>query len=346
MHKLLDNKIINFIAVLGTVLAAAGAVLAHFCSYISPEYGYVWSLMAFITPVFLFINNITLFVWCYMGRLRMILFPVIAIVANIGYVAAIAQPPSCASAEKGDFRIMTLNSLHFTIDNNSRITAKKIDSILQKRDINILCLQEYDKPKFDAYAKLFAPRMPYQYMEHSVAILSHYPILNSHAEKFADSDNDYAYADLNIDGDTVRLFSVHLQSSHISILLKQFDHITAEEDLPFARILKLYAANTRKRARQVQLIRSIIDTTRYPTIVVGDFNDMPSSYSYRTVKGHDLNDAFRDAGEGFAGSYNTRAGSLRIDYVLYDEHFRATNYQVLRDTLSDHQAVVADLKFR
>ncbi|MFR7603167.1 MAG: endonuclease/exonuclease/phosphatase family protein [Alistipes shahii] len=38
-------------------------------------------------------------------------------------------------------------------------------------------------------------------------------------------------------------------------------------------------------AQQVREIRAVIDSTHYPVILAGDFNDTPSSYTYRRLTG-------------------------------------------------------------
>lgn len=60
--------------------------------------------------------------------------------------------------------------------------------------------------------------------------------------------------------------------------------------------------NSRIRAQQVREIRAVIDSTHYPVIVAGDFNDTPSSYTYRRLKG-DMTDGFWAVGNGFGGTF-------------------------------------------
>lgn len=102
--------------------------------------------------------------------------------------------------------------------------------------------------------------------------------------------------------------------------------------------------NSRIRAQQVREIRAVIDSTHYPVIVAGDFNDTPSSYTYRRLKG-DMTDGFRAVGNGFGGTFRYLGGVLRIDYIFYDDRFAGAGYYMLQDDVSDHKAVVAELRF-
>lgn len=83
--------------------------------------------------------------------------------------------------------------------------------------------------------------------------------------------------------------------------------------------------NSSIRAGQVGEIRAEMDASPYPVILAGDFNDTPSSYTYRTMKG-DMTDGFRDSGSGYGGTFRYLGGVLRIDYIFYDDAFEGIRY--------------------
>jgi len=64
--------------------------------------------------------------------------------------------------------------------------------------------------------------MPYFLHEGGAALASRYPVLDHKYVRFADTNNDYLRADLLVGDDTVRLFSVHLQTSGIAQLRRRF----------------------------------------------------------------------------------------------------------------------------
>jgi len=97
----------------------------------------------------------------------------------------------------------------------------------------------------------------------------------------------------------------------------------------------------RKRSYQAEMLRAHIDSSDYPVIVCGDFNDSPDSYAYRKISG-ELNDAFRKSGKGFLSStYRGRMPSYRIDYILYDDYFSSCVYRRGNLKHSDHFPVFA-----
>ena len=151
-------------------------------------------------------------------------------------------------------------------------------------------------------------------------------------------------ADLLVGGDTVRLFAVHLQTSGIAQLRHRFRK-DYDRDAPVEQILGELEHNSSIRAGQVGEIRAEMDASPYPVILAGDFNDTPSSYTYRTMKG-DMTDGFRDSGSGYGGTFRYLGGVLRIDYIFYDDAFEGIRYYMPPEDVSDHKAVVAELRFR
>ena len=83
----------------------------------------------------------------------------------------------------------------------------------------------------------------------------------------------------------------------------------------------------------------------YPVILAGDFNDTPSSYTYREMKGA-LTDGFRRCGNGYGGTFRYLGGLLRIDYVFYDDTFECVRYYMPSEVVSDHKVVIAELRFK
>jgi endonuclease/exonuclease/phosphatase family metal-dependent hydrolase len=97
-----------------------------------------------------------------------------------------------------------------------------------------------------------------------------------------------------------------------------------------------------QRAQQVDILTEHIASSEYPVIVCGDFNDVPNSYTYFTVKGN-LQDAFLKKGSGFGRTLRLISPTLRIDYILADKKFDITQFYVLKVPYSDHYPIIADI---
>ena len=150
----------------------------------------------------------------------------------------------------------------------------------------------------------------------------------------------------------------------IGILSKREPLRTVSGDLPGTEARKFFLAEfddyifiathlchleTTNRAQSVEIINAYIAANyasyTKPIFLAGDFNDTPSSYTYRTMKG-DMTDGFRDSGSGYGGTFRYLGGVLRIDYIFYDDAFEGIRYYMPPEDVSDHKAVVAELRFR
>ena len=199
----------------------------------------------------------------------------------------------------------------------------------------------------------------YPYRSHDnddVGILSRFPytrieITRPHVgfdmvDYFATMEHHYAVAyDLHLpDHRQLRVIGVHLQSWNFSRRQRALlgGSVTDELDaLPGSAVYgmtttQLIGDAYAKRAAEAVALRRALDDGPPNVIVCGDFNDVPGSWVYRTVRGGDLRDAWGDAGLGYAHTYHQYHFLLRIDHILYRGALRATSIRRDRATASDH----------
>lgn len=337
-----------FLSVVFTGLLLAAAVLSWRASFVSPEQGGFWATIALLMPVVLLANLAALVWWLIRRRWAVALMPLAALLLNMGYVSSMIQLPDFSTpGESHDIRIATLNVNGFRQLGPKSITAAAVAEMMRHEKVDVLCLQEFlDDKEFsaDSIGALFSRRMPYFAAEGSGAVVSRYPILGCKYVRFPDTSNDYLRADLLVGGDTVRIFSVHLQTSGIAQLRRRFQK-DYDREAPVDSMLGVVDRNSRIRAAQVREIRAETDASPYPVILAGDFNDTPSSYTYRKMKGT-LTDGFRRCGNGYGGTFRYLGGLLRIDYIFYDDAFECVRYYMPSEAVSDHRVVIAELRFK
>ena len=340
--------LLYFLAVVFTGLLLAAAVLSWRASFVSPEQGGFWATIALLMPVVLLANLAALVWWLIRRRWVVALMPLAALLLNMGYVSSMIQLPDFnVSDGSHDIRIATLNVNGFRQLGPKSITAAAVAEMMRHEQVDVLCLQEFlDDSRFtaDSIGELFSRRMPYFVSEGNGAVASRYPILDCKYVRFPDTSNDYLRADLLVEGDTVRIFSVHLQTSGIAQLRRRFQK-DYNREAPVDSMLGAVDRNSRIRAAQVREIRAETDASPYPVILAGDFNDTPSSYTYREMKGA-LTDGFRRCGNGYGGTFRYLGGLLRIDYIFYDDTFECVRYYMPSETVSDHKVVIAELRFK
>jgi endonuclease/exonuclease/phosphatase family metal-dependent hydrolase len=155
---------------------------------------------------------------------------------------------------------------------------------------------------------------------------------------------------VKVNDDTLRIFTTHLQSfgfnnSDYAELnkIKQRDEQSLEASKNI--FIKMKAAFT-NRGMQADIVQRLTDSSLYRSVVCGDFNDVPTSYTYFHIRGKYRNDVFLKNGLGVGKTYNSLAPMLRIDYILPDTSFDVKQFDMTDENLSDHSMLITDLKLK
>ena len=201
---------------------------------------------------------------------------------------------------------------------------------------------------FDTFSKFY----PYSYISTSpsLAIYSKYPISDGQSIPFKQSNNGAVWADIDVKGMKVRVISVHMQTTSFDRLRSKMAKAEeANNSDEKQNILEQYYSNSlnnniRKRANQAKQIAELVNTTNTPVLLCGDFNDIPNSYTYNTLKGY-LKDGFKSAGKGFAHTYKGLYNIMRIDYIFYGDAFSPIRYETIPFDMSDHNPVLMEVGF-
>ena len=267
-----------------------------------------------------------------------------------------------------DIKVMSYNCMLFDLYNwsHNKKSRELIFDMLQEESPDILCLQEFftseSKHHFnntDTLTKFLpAKNIHTEYAislrgnDHwGIATLSKYPIVKKGKILFnTNSNNICIFTDVLIHQDTVRIYNIHLASIHFGKKEYQFiDDIindkTTEEIEGSKNILRRLKLAFIKRSEQATIVAQHMAECKYKKIICGDFNDTPSSFAYRKLKG-DLNDAFIESGSGLGKTYAGKLPALRIDYILYSNSFESYNYKNFPETYTDHYPISCYLKVK
>jgi len=339
------NTIRHWFGTLVLWLLFAAAWLGRFASSVSPLRGDFWTLAAMSLPLAVALNAAALVVCALRRRWMRGLLPLTALVVNLSYLSAVFGLPHFGMENKRcGIRIMTLNAHGFMQPGPPCETARAVARLAEEEQVDVLCLQEADMGPgcpADTLAALFAVRMPYFKQEGDFAVASRFPMADRRGCSSSEIGNGYLRTDLLVRGDTLRLLTVHLQTTGISTLLAQKREAEGAR-VGVREVCASLVRNSRIRAQQADSLVHEIEASPYPVLLAGDFNDMPSSYVYRRVR-RALTDGFQSVGEGFGATFRDLGGMLRIDYIFYDDRFTAARYRTLDEEVSDHKAVVADV---
>ncbi|KAI9437888.1 endonuclease/exonuclease/phosphatase [Russula earlei] len=260
-----------------------------------------------------------------------------------------------------DWNVESFNGLTKN-KNTKRLIRNEVAASILKLQPDVICLQEFNHayaqgPQADNLA-LFSSTHPYYYFSRDYKrdaggyysgciIFSRYPIIDSGKFKYPKAES-LIFIDLLKGNDTIRIYTTHLQSfkfkkddyDDIEKIKEQDEALSASRNI-FKKMIPAF----KRRGTQADIVKTMTSKNRFPSVICGDFNDVPNSYTYFRIKG-DRQDAFLKKDFGIGRTFIDIAPTLRIDYILPDNKFEVSQFDMVDEDLSDHIMLVADLRLK
>ena len=327
---------LNLIFVILLMAACAVPYLSvHFFPYLS--------FLSLVVPALVLVNILFFICWAVQGKKQMI--PSLAVLI-IGYFIlgsfvklGLGEAPSA----KDDLKVMSYNVRKFNekgwLQRDSIFGS--IERLAQKVDPDIICFQEVSismGEKFLDYPHHYLMKIPTGDKVH-LGVFSKFPIVASETINFPNSINNGSYVDIDVKGDTLRVFNVHMQSFGITPGTGVLRSKSSEY------LIKRVVSAFKQQEDQARMVRKLMDASPYKTLLCGDFNNTQFSKTYGILKG-DMNDSFLEAGSGYGRTFKFFMIPLRIDFILSDEHFEVIDHQNFDVKLSDHYPITATFRMR
>jgi len=310
--------------------------------------------------------NILLAAYWFVKKSRYAIVYVAIFILIWGQVNNNFQISLANSSEKKpeDTKLVSYNVKNFDEREMKPIIASRRNEVidfLKKENSDIICLQEYHSTNINLYEPIKAIRdtlkmTSYYYESYfnpkynqllGLVTFSKYQAVNKGKLKFEGSRTFGIYTDLIIDGDTIRVFNIHLAS--IKLLPSDLDFVTnpeAENSTEFRnQATDIYYKLTEAyilREKQINYLTEIIDSTKYKILLCGDFNDTPSSWVYQQVSNY-LSDTYVKKGNGISKTYAGPIPFLRIDYIFTSDEIQTKYYERIKVIMSDHYPITATI---
>ncbi|MCH7397152.1 endonuclease/exonuclease/phosphatase family protein [Belliella sp. DSM 107340] len=329
------------------------SLILFFSVYISPEFFPYAGLLTLLIPLLIILNLLFFFLLAFAKR-KLAFLPLLALVLGWKFVGVTFQLNPHAENPSG-LSVLTYNVhlLKYTKNGEDHNTVtQNITKWLRDNPSDIKCLQEfyqdYTTPSQNAI-KAIGTDVGYEYSyqviegnptkrSYGMIIFSKYPIINEGRIFENNNTNGVIYADVKIEKDTVRIYNAHLESMSISSEgLSNLDGIKEN----YRETLGKLKRGQIIRASQLEILKEHMRNSPYANILVGDFNDVPYSYTYFSLRKL-MKNAFETAGRGFGFTYNKVLFFLRIDNIFYDDILQVERFKTHREVdYSDHYPISA-----
>lgn len=338
-------------------------LLTNLSTVVAPDLFWPISILGLGFPVLLISNFLFFVLWLLLWK-RYMFYSLLVIILSYALILDHIQfynESTSVESTASSISILSFNVFNLS-NNNSSIGIKSVrDDIVEfvdDQNADLVCFQEFQsyptkgvnsvedyKKKLQLLHVFSAPYLKknnHKFLD-LLVVYSRYPIINS--KKFYMDGKIYGfYVDVEIENEKIRLFNLHLESNHFN---KNDYDIFSDKDVNLdqkkrnqmvllVQKLKKYSV---KRSYQARTIRTEVESSPYPVIVVGDFNDTPASYTYQHIR-QDMLDAFKIKGSGYSNTYNGNLPPMRIDFMLFDTQMKVLDYQVLKPDLSDHYPIL------
>jgi endonuclease/exonuclease/phosphatase family metal-dependent hydrolase len=348
------------------VLFALALLFGKLTTIVSPAHWLMFAYFGLIFPFVLFVNFLFMVFWIVLHKWK-ILF--ISLTASLICLNNICNTfPIHLIKSDNDPKATHLKIMSYNIDAFGQFTPSKkntMDGLLgyiNKMQPDVVCMQEfyvYVKGRILTEQNVLKKmrNYPYHYIYYSaisdafsegLAIFSKYPIDFKGVCQFSKGYYTTIYADIIVNSKTIRVFDHHMESYKFSSSERKHyedlvDDFSAQQ---FHDVVLKFSTKMNEaygvRARQADTVAKTIAKSPYPVIVCGDFNDVPVSYTYTTIK-KDLIDTYVAAGTGYGNTYSHKLFPFRIDYIMVDPGFHTLGSKVYHVKHSDHYPIMSQV---
>jgi len=348
------------------LLNALLLLLSYASPFVSPISIWWFTLLGLAYPVFLIVLMIAiLFSFWNKWKIKYVLLLILLIGIPIHSRFFGLKLSGSKKEDTITFRLMSYNVRLFNLyeqleDPNKEIKAHILD-LFREVSADVLCVQEYindkntpshvsrkeiqDVGKFINYGEHIV--WTHRKRDFGIATFSRFPIVHKGEVKNKLDDRIFSiYTDVILpEGDTVRIYNVHLES--IRLQKEEYEVFDPSTELDeskrrgiFNLIRKIKHAY-QPRVMQVESLIEHLEASPYLVMVCGDFNEPPISFVYQQF--HNLlKDAFIQTSFGVGRTYAGRIPAGRIDYIFHNEIIQPQSFSIDHKTYSDHYAIWGD----
>lgn len=362
------NRFLKFLHSFILTINVGVVILLLICGFaykIKPEYSFLAAFLGYGFPVMALANIFFVFYWLvrFKGWIFLSLVGMMLSYSSFQAWFPINLKSRTTSMDQTTqkIKVLSYNIMYLGFDTEKELG--QLDPIIEyinDKDPDIICLQEagafiWDMAKTNTAVMKAFEEYPYRCSgedenKYSVLLFSKFPILYHRRIDYVSLSNSSYVYDLKVGKDTIRLINNHLESNKLNKedKTKYSDLLTKEASDPLKDVAKTLGSKVGNasfiRANQADSVSKVVLESPYKVILCGDFNDVPGSYTYRTIR-QGLVDAWIEHGNGWGNTFHENFFLFRIDYIMHSPSIKSTSVKIDKVKLSDHYPIWANLEF-
>ena len=342
-----------------TVVSITALLLSYLSVFVHPKTFSLFPIFG-LTYWMIFLANLAcLIAWALMkSRWAFVVLASIAFGGRLHFRNFCFGSDQANEKKSTEFKFLSYNLRLFDIYNEDekagQSNRKQIIEYLKRKNADVYCFQEFyhcDTREDERLKEILSDTLSASYVhsrmvrddqrkrEFGVVMMSKYKMIRKGEVSFGEihkTNNFCIYADIVKFKDTLRVYNVHLQS--IQLIQEDFNLVDTEgysvQTSLFSKLLDAYPV----LAEQAKRVAQHIESSPYPVVLCGDFNDTPMSYTYNQFN-RNLIDAYRNTSFGIGSTYTGKLPAGRIDYIFHSESLGSRNFVIQEKELSDHYAI-------
>ncbi len=340
------KKFFKVLIIILNALAAIALLISSLAGLVKPSSNIFVSLASYGYLFLLFVNVLFAIFWlCLRSKWCILSLAVILLRFNLIHrYVQLGGTEDVEIVSEDDIKLLSFNVNIFKWSDSASLNTL---DIVRTEKPDVICFQEFftnvSYPILDTMEALGYSDM-HHFMNTSKGVygcttFSRYRIINQGIVK----DTRTIFTDIVKGSDTIRIYNVHLDSYHLDETDEaEIDKMSRGkvDTVTSRRTMRKFKTTLLKHENEVALLESHIEQCPYPSLLCGDFNDPPASYAYGRLIKH-YSDAFCKKGHGFGSTYNGNFPAFRIDYILFDDNFKALSYKRITSDISDHYPIIA-----
>ena len=316
-------------------------LLCYVSPFVNPAAFSWFSFLGMAYPWLLLLNVLFILLWL-VRKEWYFLFSLGCILIGFNHFKSFVGLEQALPMVEKEWTVLTMNSMGYQKLKGQ--VRKEFDQLMAEHQPDIVLLQEGYHGGWPLDKKIYPHR--YQPKDKMLSIHAKRPLSAKGQFDFGNKSNGCIYADVQLDGQTVRVYNYHLQSNRVtgdaSKLQREGDLKKRETWVGIRGMLGKVKRAATVRSEQVKEIIAHAKKATHPVILAGDMNDTPLSYTYHCLS-QEFVDGFKLRAAGTGTTYDGAIPLLRIDYIWTDPRLKVRSHDIIKKSFSDHHPVVSRL---